>query len=430
MYEMSVDHSRDVERMEEIDRYQLLDHVPRPELTAFADLAARVCGVSSAFISVITDTELLQLATVGFESFSVPRAVSMCDAVLAEDEPLVSADLTTDPRFRDNPHVRAGRAVFYASYQLTAPSGVPFGSLCVFDDEGREIDDSQRRALRDLADRVVDVLELAVRNRELASTVAELERSNQQLAAFAGQISHDLRNPLGAMSTTLELLSELAEDTATSAPTSAPTSAQTSARTPSEPDDDLMQQLIFRARRSTTRMARLVEEVLEFATLGGRLDPHVVDVHKLLLDVCDDLHAELTRSTLEVGHLEDVMADPVQLRIVVQNLLSNAVKYAVPGQAPQIEVSAHANGSTWRLAVVDHGRGVDAEDRERVFEPFVRVSGADTGGLPIDAVDGTGMGLATCQRIISAHGGRIGLDPTPGGGTTAWLELPAALPER
>lgn len=395
-----VDHSNDAARMAEIERYGLLSAAARPELTALADLAARVCGVSSAFISVITDTELLQLATVGFDKSTMPRAQAMCDAVLAEDEPLVRADLTRDRRFRDNPFVQSGRMTFYASYQLATPSGVPFGSLCVFDDKERDIDASQRRALRDLTDRVVDVLELELRNRELASSVAELERSNLQLAAFAGQVSHDLRNPLGAVSGTLEVLDDLLDR--------------------AEPDLEVVRGLVGKAYRSTGRMARLVDEVLQFAALGGHLEPVPVRMQGLLDHVVADLSVELADVELKVGQLIDVTADPVQLRIVVQNALSNAARYAiegVPGFGASIEIETWTRGGTWTLHVVDHGRGVAPDRREAVFEPLVR---GDT------SVAGTGMGLATSRRIVEAHGGRIGLTETLGGGATLWVELPAS----
>jgi len=398
VHERAVDHEHDAARLAELERYRVLDAEPRPELTALAELAARVCGVSSAFISVITDNELLQLASVGFEGFTVPRALSMCDAVLNDDEPLVSADLRVDPRFRGNPFVQQGRAVFYASYQLTSPAGVPFGSLCVFDDTEREIDESQRRALRDLADRVVDVLELELRNRQLATAIHELERSNQQLATFAGQVSHDLRNPLGAVAGNLELLADLT--------------------LAAEPDVAEMRALISRAHRSTERMGRLVDEVLTFAMLGGRLNAATVDVVELVHQVCDDLTDQLSGAAVEVGDLAPVHADPVQLRIVIQNLLVNAAKYTRTGVAPRITVSANVDDDRWRLTVVDHGVGVAPADRERVFEPFVRVGRTDD-------VAGTGMGLPTCRRIVEAHGGSIGLDETPGGGATTWVELPS-----
>lgn len=399
MAQQLVDHSNDTARMAALERYGLLGTVDRPELTAFAELAARVCGVSSAFISVITDDELRQLASTGLEPFNVPRTLSMCDAVLAESEPLVSANLAHDPRFRDNEFVRTGRAVFYASYQLRTPSGVPFGSLCVHDDQERVIDGDQRRALRDLADRVVDVLELEVRNRELASTIDELERSNLQLTAFAGQVSHDLRNPLGALAGTLELLSGLTEEP--------------------EPDVAVMRELLSRAERSADRMRVLIKEVLEFAAVGGHLDRRTVDVPRLVRDVCDDLATELQGAVdhEDLAGLEDVVADPVQLRVVVQNLLANAAKYHRPGEPPRIELSTRPGPRSWQLEVVDHGIGVPDHEQERVFEPFVR--GNDSSG-----VTGSGMGLATCRRIVEAHGGTVGAVATPGGGLTVRVDLP------
>ena len=74
-------------------------------------------------------------------------------------------------------------------------------------------------------------------------------------------------------------------------------------------------------------------------------------------------------------------------------------------------------GDQWRVEVADRGRGIPEEHRERVFEPLARVDKSEPGN---------GIGLATCRRIIAAHGGAIGLDPRPGGGTIAWFELPVA----
>ena len=78
-------------------------------------------------------------------------------------------------------------------------------------------------------------------------------------------------------------------------------------------------------------------------------------------------------------------------------------------------MSAAPVAGGWRIEVADHGIGIPPEHRERVFEPLARID---------KAVPGCGIGLATCRRVIEAHGGRIGLAETPGGGTTAWFELP------
>jgi signal transduction histidine kinase len=110
-----------------------------------------------------------------------------------------------------------------------------------------------------------------------------------------------------------------------------------------------------------------------------------------------------------------VTGDPVQLRAVVQNLVANAAKFVQPGLAAKIEVSASRAPGGWRVEVADHGIGIPPEHRDRVFEPFARVH---------EGVPGHGIGLATVRRVIDAHGGRIGVAETPGGGTTVWFELP------
>lgn len=79
---------------------------------------------------------------------------------------------------------------------------------------------------------------------------------------------------------------------------------------------------------------------------------------------------------------------------------------------------ADALKSRWRISVADHGPGVLEADRDRIFDPMVRLN---------TDVPGTGIGLATCRRIIEAHGGRIGLTDNVGGGTVVWFELPDTL---
>src|SRR5687767_3891531 len=170
-----------------------------------------------ATINLITDAQQHQVAAVGFDAAVFRREDSMCSAVLHEGRPVVVPDASLDERFRDNPFVTGviGDVRFYATHQLVTPNGIVIGSLCVFDTVARELTDDQERAIVALADRVVDLLELELRTRELAGTVsqlelarAELQRSNEQLAGFAGQVSHDLLNPLTAVSMSLRLVGE------------------------------------------------------------------------------------------------------------------------------------------------------------------------------------------------------------------------------
>lgn len=394
----------DAERVVEIDRYRVLVEPPRKDLTALVDVAAQVAQVPLATINLITDTEQHQIATTGFEPSICAREDSMCNLVLHEKAPVIVPDASQDPRFKDNPFVTGeiGNVRFYATHQLKTPGGVVIGTLCVFDEEPRELSDEQEEGLVKLADRVVDLLELELRTRELTTAVeqverarTELERSNQVLTAFAGQVAHDLRNPLSAVKMSLELL----EDQMASP----------------ELDGDTLAYVASRANSGAERMQSLIDDLLAYARVGGQMKRERVDLAAVMEDVRSDLSVPLADADLQVGDLPVVEGDPVQLRAVLQNLVANSAKFTRPGEQARIEVRGTGQGDVWRIEVVDHGLGVPEEDRERVFAPLARAH---------DDVEGHGIGLATVRRIIDAHRGRIGIEETPGGGATVWVELP------
>lgn len=205
----------DTRRVRALERYRALQDLPRRDLEALVEVAARVCQVPMATINLITDQEQVQVAAVGFEPGVCSREDSMCARVLTHGGPVVVPDARVDDRWRDNPFVTGeiGHVRFYATCPLVTPQGIPIGTLCVFAEEPRTLTPAQEDSLQTLADRVVDLLELGLQTRELAATLghvermrAELERSNEQLSAFAGQVSHDLRNPLASVALSLDLL--------------------------------------------------------------------------------------------------------------------------------------------------------------------------------------------------------------------------------
>jgi signal transduction histidine kinase len=385
----------DRRRVVEIDRYRILDRPPRRDLLALVEVAAHVARVPMATINLITDTEQHQAAAHGFDPSVCAREDSMCNLVLDLGHPVVVPDARRDPRFRDNPFVtgQIGSVRFYASHQLATPQGVVIGTLCVFDVEPRTLDEDQGRALASLAERVVDLLELDLRTRDLELARAELERSNEQLAAFAGQVSHDLVNPLTAVSMALRLAREQVQGG----------------------EDATLPWLLDRAVGGVDRMHGLIDDLLAFARLGGRLNRVPVALADLVDDVREDLATVLTSASVDVGPLPKVVGDPAQLRAVLQNLVANAAKFTRPGEPARIAVTAERREPGWRVHVIDHGIGVPPHERRRVFEPLARVD---------DGAPGSGIGLATVRRVVESHGGTVGLTETPGGGTTVWFDLP------
>lgn len=366
-----------------LERYHALDGEPLPDLDAVARLAATICGVPNATVNLISAEHQHQVATAGFVGGVSPRSAAMCDVTINEAEPVHVSDARLDPRWRDNPWVTGeqGSVVFYAASQLRTSEGDCIGTLCVFDETQRELDDEQRRALDDLAEQVVALLEL----RREART---LRRSNEDLEAFTGRVAHDLRGPLAAVHGFLQLASHRFSDEVGPKATTCIQSALAGAQ----------------------RMEAMLSELLRFATAAGAIERQEVALRPLVSEVLADLATELTDTEAEVDIAvpEDfvVHSDPVLLRQVVQNLVANALRYRHPERPPQIAVRAGWCGGGWDLRVTDNGIGVPTEDRARIFEVLTR-------GSNVGHTAGTGIGLATCARLTEALGGTIRVQDPP-----------------
>jgi len=387
--------AHDVTRRDAIAQYRLVGEPTEPDLQGLVELAATVCNVPTAVINVIDDRMQHQVAAVGIQVASCAREDSMCAAVISTPGRVVVPDARLDPRFARNAFVTGeiAHTRFYASSPLITPAGVAIGTLCVFDTEVGELSDASSRALDLLAHQVIDVLELRRVQRDLIE-------SNAQLESFAMQVSHDLRNPLTALTGFLELAADSPEMV------DAPRAAQSLAR----------------AEAAAGRMTSMVTDLLDFARMGGAR-PHMtqVDVSDTVDAVLEDLDGALTNTGAEVmvESTSFVRADDTLLRVLLQNLIANAVKFTVAAErAPRIAVSVEVLSDGWRITIDDNGDALDPELRERVFEPMQRGHGAE--------VPGIGIGLATCRRIVEAHRGTIGLDVSPAGGTRAWFVLPSA----
>nr|WP_231126741.1 PAS domain S-box protein [Motilibacter aurantiacus] len=242
--------------------------------------------------------------------------------------------------------------------------------------------------------------ELRRANAELSGLNDALARTNAELDRFTAAVAHDLKNPLTSISGYSELLFDLCGG--------------------SLPPEGV--QALDAVRRNADRMRTLIDDLLTYARAGSeplRLSP--VDLADLVADVVADLGPTLARTggTVRAGQLGEVYAHRALLRQVLANLVGNAVKYVVPGVSPRVTVSAEpAEGGGWVISVADNGIGVPPDATERIFRMFHRETRR--------GYDGTGIGLATCQRIVERHGGRIWVRPADAGGSVFAFTLPAA----
>ncbi len=241
-------------------------------------------------------------------------------------------------------------------------------------------------------------LELQASHVELESLTAELRRSNRELEEFAYLASHDLQEPLRKVVSYSELLRR---------------------RYHGQLDDDA-DEFIDYAVDGARRMQTLVQELLAYSRVSrGAIDPRPVELDDVVARALAMLSVAIseTDALILVDPLPRVQGDEEQLVLLMQNLLSNALKFHGDA-APAIHVSATRAGDGVRLRVQDEGIGIPSVYAQQVFGIFQRLQARS-------AYEGTGIGLAICQRVAERHGGSIRVVPSPPPGTTVEVTLPA-----
>jgi PAS domain S-box-containing protein len=256
------------------------------------------------------------------------------------------------------------------------------------------IDDPNVRGVVINARDVTDRLEMEQSLRELAN---ELKRSNEELEQFALVASHDLQEPLLSIAGFAQLLQ----------------------RRHCGKLDPEAREFVGYVVDEASRMQDLINDLLAYARIGyAELRPETLDSNALVEEVESSLAQTIADTCAEVvvHPLPNVRADRCQLGQVFQNLISNALKFC-DHDGPRVEISAARSGEAWLFSVADEGIGVDASQAQRIFEVFGRLH-------PQGRYDGTGTGLAICERIVERHGGRIWVEPRPGEGSVFSFTLP------
>jgi PAS domain S-box-containing protein len=241
---------------------------------------------------------------------------------------------------------------------------------------------------------------VAERTRTAEERARELARSNAALEQFGYVVAHDLRQPLRTIKSYTQKLAEHADG-----------------QLGPQADDYLS-----RTIKAEDRMRVLIDDLLTYSRVRTQARPSVpTDAGTALASACANLQAEIEEAgaTIAAGSLPVVLADETQLAQLFQNLLANALKFRAD-RPLRITVEAQRSGDAWTFAVADNGIGIEPQYLERIFGLGERLHS-------ITKYPGNGIGLATCEKIVQCHGGRIwagspGLDQ----GSTLSFTLPAA----
>jgi PAS domain S-box-containing protein len=266
--------------------------------------------------------------------------------------------------------------------------GTVVGALGMFTDVTR------RKSLE------ADLVCLYTAEREARAAAEEAVRAREE---FLSIVSHELRTPLTAMDLQVQML-------------------RRQARRADILPAEQVREAAERIARQEKRFLKLIDDLLDVTRLDrGRMElsPEPVDLSALVHETVDRLQVEAreAEAVIEVQAQTPVQSVLDRLRIeqVMTNLISNAIKY---GGSP-ITVSVEASGDVARIRVADRGEGIAPEDQPRIFDRYVRIENASGAG-------GVGLGLYIARQMVNAHGGTIGVESTPGQGSTFTVELPLA----
>jgi len=231
----------------------------------------------------------------------------------------------------------------------------------------------------------------------LRSYATQLEAANKELEAFSYSVSHDLRAPLRSLDGFSQALLEDYHDRL----------------------DDTGRDFLQRVRAASQRMGTLIDDLLSLSRVTrGDLQVEQVDLSALATALAAELQRSDPQRDVRFAIAPDLVArgDPGLMRLVLQNLLGNAWKFTGKRSPAHVEVGSMAHDGRRAFFVQDDGAGFDMAYAAKLFGAFQRLHASDE-------FPGSGIGLATVQRIIHRHGGQVWAEGTPGRGATFYFTL-------
>lgn len=263
--------------------------------------------------------------------------------------------------------------------------------------KGKITDVALRRTVKNALDKVQLETEIRQQQKELERTNRELSEKNAELDAFAATVSHDLRKPVYQIRDFISLIND------------------------KETPQDKREEFIDRIDTISNRMQNLITDILWFSRSNQvPLEKERLNLSALAREIFSRLLSVTTDSAVRFDCPDriEVTADRRLIIIALENLLANSLKFTSKCASPHITMKAQQGSNSTTVSIEDNGCGITPEMLDKIFQPFVR-------GHSFAQYPGSGIGLATVQRIISRHGGTCWAEDTGEDGAKICFELPS-----
>ena len=399
-------------RLNALHSYNILDSKSEASFDRITKLASAFYQSPMALVSFIDTDRQWFKSKVGVDVNETDRDIAFCNHAIKQNQPFIITDATRDTRFKDNPLVLGDPKIkFYAGVPLSTPEGYNLGTLCILDQKTRDdFKPTSAEYLRLLADIVMSEMELRMKNAEFKSMMRELEQANRAKQDFYSMISHEIRTPLSTVIGLTETMKETLLD-------------------PSQ--REILESISY----SSVILNGLLNDILDFAKINeGKIQ---IDLHPCAIQkVFESFYKSWEKMANEKGlefhfSIEDsipefLLLDQLRVSQIIHNILSNAIKFTEVGTV-ELRVKYVPENETQGDMIVeieDTGRGMDAEELSRVFEPFEQANNSITRNH-----GGTGLGMAISLNLTKLMHGQLVCKSALGKGTCFTLSIHTTIPE-
>lgn len=388
----------EAERQAKVDHYQILDTLPEEEFESLVELAAIITGSPISLMNILDHDRQWSKAAFGDESGqSTLRSETVCQYTIMKDENFEIEDLSKDERFMNMSYVEGDpKYRSYSGYPLITPEGYKVGALCVLDIKPKKLDESQKKALKTLANEIMARLELRSKQRQL-------EQLNKEKDLFLRAVNHDIKSPINGIISSAHYLQNLWDG-----------------------EKEELFEILSMIEISGHKLINYTSELMSNAMFQSDSKLHLdnVAIDELIKDLIH-IYTPLAKSKnielkLNCNTPVSFRLDNEKFKLILSNLVSNALKFSTKGDSITINADISSKSTReLRCSVTDTGIGIPEEFLPTLFEKNKTHQRQGTQGEI-----STGIGLPLVKQFVELHKGSIRVNSKEGQGTTFNVSIP------